>query len=67
MASKIYHVMPENGEWKVQLKGGKRATSRHPTKTEAIAKATQLARAPQTVHVVIHRRNGTVQQSHTYK
>lgn len=67
MARKIYHVLAEDGEWTVRRAGGQRATSRHPTKRAAIAKATELARGPEPVHVIIHRQDGTVEEAHSYE
>ncbi len=65
-ATKTYRVLPKDGEWQVKALNASRASSRHPTKPEAIAKARQFGQRPGTVKVVIHRKDGTVQESRTY-
>jgi hypothetical protein len=62
----VYHVMPGNDRWEVRGEGAQRATSVHETKREAVASARQLAHSRQPSQLVVHRLDGTVQDSFVY-
>ncbi|HVS16100.1 MAG TPA: DUF2188 domain-containing protein [Thermoanaerobaculia bacterium] len=62
----IYHVVPSNDRWEVRTEGAQRATSVHETKREAVAAARQLARGKEPSQLVVHRLDGTVQDSFVY-
>lgn len=65
-ANKTYRVMPADDGWIVKAEGAKRASSRHTKKPEAVKQARVFAERPGTVNVIIHRQDGTVQESRTY-
>ena len=62
----VFHVLPQDDRWEVRGEGAQRATSVHETKREAVAAARQLARAREPSRLVVHRRDGTVQDSIAY-
>ena len=56
-----------DGTWRVWRSGAKRASSAHPTQSEAVEKARKLAKKNLTdATVVIHRVDGTVISATTY-
>jgi Uncharacterized protein conserved in bacteria (DUF2188)/Phasin protein len=59
-------VIPREDGWAVQVAGASRATSVHATKEEAVERARALAadRAPS--QLVVHKKDGTVQDTITY-
>jgi hypothetical protein len=61
-----FNVVPREDGWAVQLAGANRATSVHATKEEAVERARALAadRAPS--QLVVHKKDGTVQDTITY-
>ncbi len=59
------HVVPSGDGWGVRGAGNERLTSRHDTKAEAEAAAREIARN-QRSEVVIHGRNGRIQDSDSY-
>jgi len=63
-----YHVIPSlQGTWRVRRYGARRATSLHSTQSEAVDKATKLAKKDLTGGaVVIHGVDGTVRRWTTY-
>ena len=65
MAKKKYHVVPNGDDWAVKREGSQRASSLHPTQTDAIAAGTELARTNKT-ELVIHRPNGKIRDSDSY-
>lgn len=62
----IYHVLRSGEQWAVELEGASRASSLHPTKREAVSTARTLASERRPSQLVIHRLDGSVQDSHTY-
>ena len=62
---KKQHVVPSGDGWGVRGAGNERLTSRHDTKAEAEAAAREIARN-QRSEVVIHGRNGRIQDSDSY-
>lgn len=63
---KIYHVYPDNGQWKVKAELAIRASSIHDKKPDAIARAKELARTKRLSGVVVHRTDGSVQAEYIY-
>ena len=59
-------VVPREDGWAVQVAGASRATSVHATKEEAVERARALAadRAPS--RLVVHKKDGTVQDEISY-
>src|SRR3712207_803329 len=67
MRRKTYHVTRRSdGGWTVKFEGAKRASSVHRTKREATRRGVELARAYAPSSLIIHKRDGTIQQQHTY-
>lgn len=62
----IYHVTRSGEQWAVELEGSSRASSLHSTKREAVSTARALASERRPSQLVIHRLDGSVQDSHTY-
>jgi uncharacterized protein YdaT len=64
---KVYHVTPapEKG-WQVKTEDAKRASSTHEKKTEAVARARELAMNQKLGQVVVHKKDGTIQTEYTY-
>ncbi len=59
------HVVPHADGWAVKKEHGERASSVHSTKADALEQARQQGRREQ-VEVVIHRKDGTIQDSDSY-
>ncbi|MBK9263190.1 MAG: DUF2188 domain-containing protein [Polyangiaceae bacterium] len=60
-----YHVEPIEGGWKVTPGPDSQPESVHESKYEAIAAAEHCARKHTMAEVVVHRRDGTVEQQHS--
>jgi uncharacterized protein YdaT len=58
---KTYHLVPYDGRWMLRASYGGRNIDKFETKKTAVDKAEELASA-KNVHVVIHRRDGTIQK-----
>lgn len=67
MASKRdYHVTRRpDGDWQVKREGATRASSCHPTQSDAAGRARDLARKNR-VEVVIHRPGGRIRDSDSF-
>jgi Uncharacterized protein conserved in bacteria (DUF2188) len=64
---RVYHVTPNPaGGWSVQAEGATRATSTHPTKEEAVARARELARSHRPGRLIVHYKDGRIEAEHTY-
>lgn len=63
-----YSVIPWlDGTWRVRRYGANRATSAHPTQSEAVDKARKLAKKnPTGGAVIVHRVDGTVRSWTNY-
>lgn len=66
MNRKTYHVTPADGAWRVKRAGAKRADSVHAKKSDAIARAKELAKAAKRGQVKVHGENGEIQTEYTY-
>lgn len=65
MAKKDIHVVPHENGWATKKEGNERAGSVHDTKADALEQAREQARRER-VEVVIHRKDGTIQDSDSY-
>lgn len=63
---KTYHVAAHDEGWKVEAEGASRATSVHDTKSEAVSAAKELAQNQRPSAVVIHRKDGAIQDQVSY-
>lgn len=63
---KVYHVASHDEGWKVEAEGASRATSVHGTKNEAVSAAKELAQGQRPSGVVIHKKDGTIQDQVSY-
>jgi poly(hydroxyalkanoate) granule-associated protein len=61
-----YHVVPREEGWAITKEGAARATSLHDTKNEAVDAARELAREQVPSMLVIHKKDGTIQDTSTY-
>jgi len=59
------HVVPREDGWAVKKEGNERASSVHDTKNNALEQAREQAKREK-VEVVIHRKDGTIQDSDSY-
>ena len=64
-ASKNQHIVPNNGKWSVKGEGNSKSTSTHETKAEAVKAGTEIAKN-QKSELVIHGRNGRIQDKDSY-
>ena len=62
-----YHVLPRKTGWAVQREGARRASSVHGTKEEAVRQARSYAANCQPSRLVIHKKNGAVQEERAYE
>jgi hypothetical protein len=63
----IFRVLPDDGGWNVKRDGNERASTVEETKPAALTRARTMAmNARGTASVIIHRRDGTVQESRRY-
>lgn len=65
-AATVYHVVPHEDGWAVEKEGASRAASVHSTKAEAVAAGRGLAKAAEPGRLVLHRQDGTVQDTYSY-
>jgi hypothetical protein len=59
------HTVPAGGDWAVKREGTKSPLSTHHTKATAEREAVKIAKRDKVDHV-IHRRDGTIQDSDSY-
>ncbi|HEX8243419.1 MAG TPA: phasin family protein [Longimicrobium sp.] len=62
----VYRVAAREEGWAVEKQGAERAVSLHPTKDEALEAARALAGGNRPAELVVHRRDGTVQDTVVY-
>lgn len=62
---KNQHVVPHAGGWAVRGASNERATSVHPTQSEAIGAARDIARNQQS-ELLIHGRNGQIRERDSF-
>lgn len=60
------HLVPKDEEWTVRLEGSEEDLSLHSTKQSAVKAARGIARAQAPSHLVVHRADGTVQDTFSY-
>lgn len=65
MARGWIHTVHRDGYWVNEVEGGERASSRHATKAEAVAKGREMAKARKTEHL-IHNMDGTIAERNSY-
>jgi len=63
----ILHLLPKDDEWTVRLEGSEQDLSLHATKYSAVKAARVIARAHAPSHLVVHRADGTAQESFSYE
>lgn len=61
-----YHVTPSDEEWQVIKQDAQRASSLHSTKKEAVAEGRRLATNHKPSQLIIHGRDGKIQEESTY-
>ena len=64
----VYHVVHESdaNAWKVEKEGSLRAITRTETKEPAVSAAKKLAKSASLGQVIIHRKDGSIQEEFTY-
>ena len=62
----IYHILPGDDGWQVKGEGAERAVSNHSTKKEALSAARELAHNQVPSQLVVHKSDGTIQESWSY-
>jgi len=60
---KTYHLVyvEDDGRWKVEVEGAKRASSTHATKKEALAAARELANGQKPSQLIVHTMDGKIE------
>lgn len=67
MGRKKYHVTQNSdGTWKGKAQGGQRASVVADTKQEAVQKTIEIAKKQQDSQVIIHKKDGKIQEERTY-
>lgn len=61
-----FHVVPHDEGWAVEKEGASRATSVHSVKAEAVKAGRERAKAGASGRLVIHRQDGTIQDTFSY-
>jgi len=59
------HVVPGDGNWRVEVEGSNRARSTHDTQQQAFEAARQVARQNKS-ELLLHGRNGKIRERNTY-
>ncbi|HMB89823.1 MAG TPA: phasin family protein [Rhodothermales bacterium] len=62
----VYHVVPQDEGWAVTKEGTDRAINVLGTKAEALERGRDLAKNQEPSRLVIHRKDGTIQEQFTY-
>lgn len=62
----VYSVTAREDGWAVEKQGAERAVSVHPTKDEALERARALAAEHKPSELVVHRKDGSVQDTFVY-
>jgi hypothetical protein len=63
----IYHVLPHGDQWAVKINQGKRSSSLHARKTQAMRAASALAKGHPSSQVVIHAATGKIRGDRTFE
>ena len=63
-----YHVVPnkEEGNWRVERESSERASSVHDNKEDAVDEARRLAKNNPLGQIIIHGKDGVIQEERTY-
>ena len=61
-----YWVSPSGDDWKVKLEGASRSAAVFEDKTDAIARAKQLAQQSTLGQIIVQSQNGRIQFENTY-
>jgi len=62
----VYHLLPEGDNWAVRLEGGDKDLEQAGTKKAALDLARKLAQSNEPSRLVVHRADGTIQDSFNY-
>lgn len=62
----VYSVTARGDRWAVEKRGAERAVSVHPTRDEALERARALAAEHRPSELVVHRKDGSVQDTFAY-
>ena len=67
MAKRVtYTVGPDGDRWRLQKRGGSRASGTFDKKADAVARGRELAKAQERGQLVIKKQNGRIQTEYTY-
>ncbi len=66
VSTTVLHVVPHAEGWAVEKEGASRASSVHATKSEAVSAGRERAKSGASGRLVVHRQDGTVQDSFSY-
>ena len=62
----VFHVTPDQGDWKVKREGAERASKTFEKKEAAVNYGREKAKNQDLGQVIIHKKDGTIQTEHTY-
>jgi hypothetical protein len=65
-ATMTYHLVPKDDQWAVRREGSDHDISVHPNKKSALTAARGVALAHEPSRLVVHRADGTIQDSYSY-
>jgi hypothetical protein len=60
------HVTPTENGWQSKSEGAQRANAIGPTKADVVQRATEIARNNGNASVIIHKKDGTIQEERTF-
>ena len=63
---RVYDVSPKGEKWAVKERGASRAVGIFDNKSDAVARAREVAKNQPLAQVVIRKRDGSIQTEHTY-
>lgn len=64
---KVYHLKFKKGRWELKRPKAKQATRTYSTKEKALKEAPKIVRKQKPSQLVIHRKNGKVQEKRIYR
>jgi hypothetical protein len=63
---RVFHVVPTERGWSLQMEGRKNSWDFFPTQAEAVQEGIRIAAAQEPGQLIIHKKDGTIQEERTY-
>lgn len=61
-----FHISPDGANWKFQKEGTSRPSKVFDNKSDAVSQGTGIAKKQGHSQVIIHKKDGTIQEERTY-